>query len=500
MPRAAVTYVLHLDIEDGPASLPRRVSRAVVRAIAEGQLADGDRMPSTRTLARSLAIARSVAVEAYDELTAAGFLTARPGSGTHVVIGASAAARAGAFSSAVATASRPAVVRTRPDGVAFDLSPGFPDTALISEKAWTRAWRTAARAALSPPKVTWLGDVGESRSGGAHRRFRQQLSEHLRTSRGLLADPERIFLFSGVNAAIRTLVPLVARPGRTLAFEDPGYPGARAAFLAGGSAPRPVPVDDEGLVVTGLTPGDWGVYVTPGHQYPLGARLSVARRSALLAWADRHDGVVFEDDYDGEFRYQVAPMPAVAAMTAGAERVIYLGTASKVLARELRVAWAVVPERLVDDVRSVLREQGESVSSLPVLALTEFIESGALVRQVASSHRTYAARRERFASACRQLLPQVRLHGVDAGLHVVLTFGQEIDDVLLARQLLARGVECSPLSRFYALGGVGPAQGLVCGYARLAETRARTAVTIIRDVLSRHHPVGPGRRESRGPA
>jgi GntR family transcriptional regulator/MocR family aminotransferase len=113
---------------------------------------------------------------------------------------------------------------------------------------------------------------------------------------------------------------------------------------------------------------------------------------------------------------------------------------------------------MIDEVRPVLREQGETVSSLAVLALTEFIESGALVRQVASSHRTYAARRERFAAACRELLPRVRLHGVDAGLHVVLTFGQAIDDELLARQLLARGVACTPLSRFYAPDTIAPAR------------------------------------------
>ena len=449
-------------------------------------------MPSTRTLAKSLGIARSVAVEAYDELSAAGFLTARQGSGTQVGIGAAAAARAGAFSSAVATAHPPRVEPGEPGGIAFDLSPGFPDTSLINVKAWTRAWRTAARDALSPPSRIRLSDSDPSRNGEVHFRLRQQLSEHLRQSRGLLADPGRIFLFPGVNAAIRTLAPAARRPGRTLAFEDPGYPGARSAFLAGGSSLRPVPVDDEGIVVSRLKSSDWGVYVTPGHQYPLGARLSVGRRSALLEWAGRHDGVVFEDDYDGEFRYHVAPMPAVAAMKAGAERVIYLGTASKVLARELRVAWAVVPEGMIDDVRQLLREQGETVSSLAVLALTEFIESGALIRQVASSHRTYSARRERFASACREMLPQVRLHGVDAGLHVVLTFGQEVDDELLARQLLDRGVACTPLSRFYALDGMEPINGLVCGYARLAETRASTAVAIIREVLSRHRPGGPG--------
>jgi GntR family transcriptional regulator/MocR family aminotransferase len=246
-----------------------------------------------------------------------------------VEIGAAAAARAGAFSSAVATVHGSHAEPSEPPGIAFDLSPGFPDTALINVKAWTRAWRAAARAALSPAGLVGVSTGDRSRSGDAHLRFRQQLSEHLRQSRGLVADPGRIFLFPGVNAAIRTLAPVARRPGRTLAFEDPGYLGARSAFLAAGSRLRPVPVDHEGIVVSGLKSSDWGVYVTPGHQYPLGARLSVGRRSALLEWAARSEGVVFEDDYDGEFRYHVAPMPAVAAMKAGSERVIYLGTASK---------------------------------------------------------------------------------------------------------------------------------------------------------------------------
>ena len=294
-----------------------------------------------------------------------------------------------------------------------------------------------------------------------------------------------------MNAAIRTLSRAVRKPGHTLAFEDPGYPAGRRAFVAGGSSVRPVPVDDQGLLVDQLDEDDYGVYVTPAHQYPLGSRLSVERRTAIFSWAMANSAVIFEDDYDGEFRYDVAPMPALRAMSDGADRVIYLGTTSKILTREMRIAWAVVPGWLRSTVQRHQADEGEMVNTVVTAALSAMMESGALRRHIASSHRTYAARRDRFAAACRKLLPGASLHGIDAGLHVVLTFGTGLDDIAATQALRSAGVACAPLSGYFDDDSVRPMHGLVCGYSRLPETRAADAVAIIRDVLNVASAPGP---------
>jgi GntR family transcriptional regulator/MocR family aminotransferase len=203
----------------------------------------------------------------------------------------------------------------------------------------------------------------------------------------------------------------------------------------------------------------------------------------LLEWAATNSAVIFEDDYDGEFRYDVAPMPALRAMSTGAERVIYLGTASKVLSRDTAIAWAVVPSWLRQTFDDRQLDDGGLVNAVAASALAAFIRAGSLARQIAHSHRTYAARRARFAAACRKLLPGSKLHGVDAGLHVVMTFADGLDDVAAVRDLRTVGLACAPLSDYFHDPAVGRQQGLVCGYSRLPETLADEAVAVIRETL-----------------
>ena len=488
MARTSTTFALRLELENGPGRLAHRLSAAVVRAIAAGQMVDGDIARSTRAVAENLRIARSVVVDAYSELIAAGFLVAQPGSATRVGPGSVAAARAGAFSSALALPRGGAASDKRVDRVRYNLLPGFPDTALINAQDWNRSWRSAAANSITAPtelvapKTLWPHGTDQPANASVTA-LRLQLADHLRLSRGMAVDPDDVFIFPGVNAAIRTLSAAVTKPGHTLAFEDPGYPAGRRAFVAGGSAVRPVRVDDQGLIVDQLDRRDYGVYVTPAHQYPLGSRLSVARRTALLSWATTHSAVIFEDDYDGEFRYDVAPMPALRAMSDGADRVIYLGTTSKILTREMRIAWAVVPTWLRPAIHQLQVDEGELVNTVAVGALVALMQAGALRRHIASSHRTYAARRDRFARSCRQLLPDNRLHGIDAGLHVVLTLCPGSDDVAVTKALRTAGVACAPLSHYFDEATVAPVHGLVCGYSRLPETQAADAVAIIAKVL-----------------
>jgi GntR family transcriptional regulator/MocR family aminotransferase len=488
---APVSFTLDLSGRTGPR--PDQVARALVDAIASGQVHDGDRLPSTRALAATFGLARTAVVGAYEELTAAGFLIARPGGATYVEQGAAAAARAGAFGVAGAEApgagasgvtearttgaagprtsglsgagsfgvAEPAPVRSNPDEdgqVRYDLRPGLADAGLISERDWARAMRLAASPGRQAPDL------------------RAELAGHLRRFRGLAVDPADIFLFPSVSSALRAAAVTCGLAGQPVAFEDPGYAKARLALGEAGAAIRPVPVDDDGIRAEDLRADDRACYVTPAHQFPLGGRMPVRRRVALLEWAAAGGGLVLEDDYDGEFRYDVPPLTPLRSMPAAAGHVVYLGTSSKILSRGLRVSWAVLPARFRGAMARYLEASGEEVSQVPAAFLASFIGSGALTRHHSRAMRTYRARQARFVAACREHIPAARVLGIEAGLHLTLVFGEELDDMAAVARLAEAGLACLPLSAFCA---GPPRSGLICGYSLLPETAAVPAATLI---------------------
>jgi GntR family transcriptional regulator / MocR family aminotransferase len=464
-----VNFTLDLNGRSGPRS--SQVARALIDAIARGQVHDGDRLPSTRTLAATFGLARTAVVGAYEELTAAGFLVARPGGSTYVERGASAAARAGAFGAVPAGASdavppRPASTAPRPASpITYDLRPGLADPGLISARDWTRAMRLAA----SPTREA-LPDL------------RDQLTGHLRRARGLAVDPEDIFLFPSVSNALRAVAVTCGLTGQLVAFEDPGYAKARLALSQAGAVIRPVPVDDDGIRAHDLRDSDRACYVTPAHQFPLGGRMPVRRRTDLLAWAGAAGALVLEDDYDGEFRYDVPPLNPLRSMPAAAGHVVYLGTSSKILSRGLRVSWAVLPARFRAAMAGYLDASGEEVSQVSAAFLASFIATGALTRHQSRAMRTYRARQERFVAACREHLPAARALGIEAGLHLALVFDRPLDDEAAAAQLADAGLACLPLSPFCA--GQVRRSGLLCGYSRLPETMAEGAAALIGQVTA----------------
>jgi len=458
-----VNFTLDLNGRSGPRS--SQVAHALIDAIARGQVHDGDRLPSTRTLAATFGLARTTVVAAYEELTAAGFLVARPGGSTYVERGAGDAARAGAFgtvrSGAPGAGLPPAPSAPRPaPPITYDLRPGLADHGLISERDWNRAMRLAASPARQPPLD-----------------LRDQLTGHLRRARGLAVDPEDIFLFPSVSNALRAVAVTCGLAGQPVAFEDPGYAKARLALREAGAVIRPVPVDDDGIMAQDLRGSDRACYVTPAHQFPLGGRMPVRRRTDLLAWARAAGALVLEDDYDGEFRYDVPPLNPLRSMPAAAGHVVYLGTSSKILSRGLRVSWAMLPARFRAAMAAYLDASGEEVSQVSAAFLASFIATGALTRHQSRAMRTYRARQERFVAACREHIPAARALGIEAGLHVALVFGRPLDDEAAAARLADAGLACLPLSPFCA----GPARrsGLVCGYSRLPETMARGAAALI---------------------
>ncbi len=471
MPRTAAPVAVPLTLHPGTDPLRHRVADAVVGALQDGRLRPGDRLPSTRSLATDLGVSRGPVVAAYDELVAAGFIRARAGSGAVVAHGADRAAAAGA------AAHVPGCGEAAPQRAAgtlreprWDLRPGHPDTGLLDATAWRRAWR---RAGSVVPGV-------DSSPTPRHAALRRALTQHLRRSRGIALSADDLLVVPGVAAALHALPAALGLVGGRVALEDPGYVEAWTTFQRAGAEIQAVPVDEDGLDPGLLGRGVGAVYVTPSHQYPLGARMPVTRRVELLTWARDHGAVVIEDDYDGEFRYDVSPLPALRSLPGAADHVLYLGTASKLVAPSLRVAWLAAPAHLRDALRRELELRGLVVNEATGLALAHFIESGSLATHHARATRTYAARRAALVDAVSRHLPQHRLSGVDAGLHVVLRLLPDDDDLALVTALEAEGLLASPLS---AYGTTVWQSGLVLGYAALPETQADAAVRTIAAVL-----------------
>ena len=366
-----------------------------------GRLAPGTRLPSSRALAADLGIARNTVAEAYGQLVAEGWLTARQGSGTRVAAAAARPAGAGRGHAVATRGSR----RAR-----YDLRPGSPDLS-----AFPRAgWLSAARKALSAAPSQALG-YGDPRGLPE---LRTVLAGYLARARGVRASPDRIVVCTGFTQGLALLCQVLPGTGVTrIAVEEYGQPGPARTLAASGLAPVMLGVDDGGAVLD-PAPDAEAMLLTPAHQFPLGSVLSPQRRADAARWAAGTGGLIIEDDYDGEFRYDRQPVGALQALAP--EHVVYVGTASKTLAPGLRLGWLVLPARLVDAVTDAKARADGQTSSLEQLTLAEFITSGAYDRHVRRARLDYRRRRDRLIAALARHAPDVRLTGIAAGLHAVV--------------------------------------------------------------------------------
>ncbi|WP_079152371.1 PLP-dependent aminotransferase family protein [Streptomyces sp. RTd22] len=397
---------LHLDLpRGGTTGLRAALIRSLRDAVRSGRLAPGTRLPSSRTLAADLGIARNTVADAYGELVAEGWLTARQGSGTRV-------ARRVVPPEPAPPRTPPAaaVAATRP---AYDLRAGSPDVSSFPRSAWLSAARRALTAA--PSDAFNYGDP----SGRPE--LRRVLSDYLARARGVRAAPERIVVCSGFIQGLALLSRALHRDGhRAIAVESYGLDLHWSVLRRSGLRTVPLPVDGRGARTGELDrlTDVRAALLTPAHQFPTGVALDPDRRAAVVDWASRTDGLVLEDDYDGEFRYDRQPVGALQGLDP--ERVVYLGTASKSLAPALRLAWMVVPDHLLDRLLAV-KQTGEWQSgALDQLTLAEFIASGAYDRHVRGMRLRYQRRRDQLVAALAERAPRVRVTGIAAGLHAVL--------------------------------------------------------------------------------
>jgi GntR family transcriptional regulator/MocR family aminotransferase len=485
--------------EGPPRQLQRRLYEAIRSAILRGVLAPGTRLPPTRVLAEDYGIARQTAVLVYERLLDEGYVVARVGAGTFV---------AETFQAPAQTprpeAPEPRLPRSRwaqrataaqweqwsPERPELDFRPGVPDWAAFPHARWRRLLARRWRAAGAEAGLAQYGDPA------GYRPLREALASFLAQSRGLRCRAGQIVIVSGSQQALDLLARIALDPGDRAAVEDPGYPPAHAIFRAAGATLVPVPVDPQGLDVAALrAAAPRLVYVTPSHQYPTGATLSLGRRLELLEWAAQAGALVVEDDYESELRYGGPPLPALQ----GLDRqgcVAYVGSCSSVLFPPLRVGWIVAPPALIEALVAAKWLADRQTSTLDQQVLADFIAEGDFARHLRRSRALYGRRRALLEEAVHRFLPpSCRLGGEPAGLQTPLYLPPGTDELAVVRAAAARGVGVYPLGPCFVpaaddergskpgVAADGRQPGLLLGFAavpdeRIAEGIRRLAAAI----------------------
>jgi GntR family transcriptional regulator / MocR family aminotransferase len=437
------------------------LERAVRDAIRSGALRPGVRLPASRELAAQLGVSRGVVTDAYRQLEAQGFLQT--------------AARLAPLVADVARARRPLPTRPAAPTVAprFDFTATTPDVALFPAHTWARA----AAEGLRRLPVEHL-DYGDPR-GLPH--LREALADHLSRTRGVIVDPDRILVVQGTAQATDLLLRILCDRGvDAVAVEDPSFHRQRDQVQRHGMRLRAWPVDRDGVVVGTTDAG--AALLTPAHQFPTGAVLSGERRRALLAWAAEHGALLVEDDYDAEFRYDREPVRALQGLDP--RRVTYLGTASKTCAPALRLGWLVVPDEFLD---MAIREKRLLDDASPVLeqaAFSALLRSGEYDRQVHRARAIYKKRRDALVEALERMLPDCEIHGIAAGLHILLELPAGLDDVAIAAAAAGAGIHVEPVAS-YQIRRADTRPALVVGYGRLSEHAIPLAVRSLARVVKR---------------
>ncbi|MEU2564082.1 PLP-dependent aminotransferase family protein [Streptomyces longispororuber] len=445
----ARSFDLHLDaLGKGPRSGVRRgLTDALREAVRGGRLAPGTRLPSSRALAADLGVARNTVADAYADLVAEGWLTARQGSGTRV------AARD------VPRPERPARPPRTRGGPVHDLMPGTPDVTSFPRAEWLKAARRALAAA--PGDALGYGDPR------GRIELRRALAGYLARARGVHADPDRIVVVPGFVHGLSLLAEFLSERGlRDIAVESYGLDLHWNRLARTGLRTRPLGLDERGTRTDGLA-GHRAVLLTPAHQFPIGVPLRPDRRAAAVEWARRADGLILEDDYDGEFRYDRQPVGALQGLDP--DRVVYLGTASKSLAPALRIAWMVLPAAIASQVAELKEAAGASGGALDQLTLAEFLTSGAYDRHVRAARLRYRRRRDQLVAALAERAPDVRVTGIAAGLHAVLELPPGTEQVVVQSASWQR-LALQGLSRFrHPAATADRGDALVVGYGTPAD-------------------------------
>ncbi len=471
---------------DSSVPLHTQVYAGLRDSILDGRLRPGASMPSTRALPSLLGVSRNTVLEAYNQLWSEGFIEARVGSGTYVAHSIpdhhfrSQKAEGSPKPSSGPPVTEPPRLSARGQRMAAAPAftkefwrrpeafyPGLPDYELLP----LETWRKLSDKRLTQPRRTYLG-YGNP---GGYGPLRRVIAEYLAASRGVRCQPKQVIVVSGSQQGLDLTTRVLLDEGEQVWIEDPGYGGARSVFQAAGAQVVPVPVDQDGMVVSegvARAPDAHLAYVTPSHQYPLGHPMAMSRRNELLNWAATNNSWIIEDDYDSEFRYSGRPQPALQGMPGGGNRVIYVGTFSKVLFPSLRLGYMVVPEELVDAFLAARSLCDRHQSTLDQAVLADFIVDGHFMRHIRRSRMAYAERQECLLDRLAHETPGIIEAAADpAGMSLVGWLPPGVSDLHLAEKLAAAGIYAPPLS-YFAMEPQ-PRGALMLGYTGFTPARIR---------------------------
>ena len=485
--------LVRLDRSSGQ-PLRAQLEASLREAIRGGRLRAGERLPSSRELARELGVARGMVQDCYGQLLAEGYLTSRTGSATRVADvrgehadGQPRARPAGiapstpeAAAGTTGTTGRMGTADAATRTLIADFQPGVPDLSSFPRTDWAWAVKQACTRAAD-------ADLGYGDPRG-NAELREVLAGYLRRVRAADAHPGRMIISTGFAQGVNLVLRALARPGGVtrVALEDPGYGRAQddetvRAVLAMGIGVSYVPVDQEGLVVSELAAsGAQAVVVTPAHQSPTGVVLSPARRQALTDWARHGGGYVIEDDYDSEFRYDKEPVGALQGLAP--DRVFLLGTASKALAPAVRLGWVHAPSALAAAVAAQKEMSDRGSCTIDQLALATLLTTGRYDRHLRRMRAVYAARRAALTDAFARHAPRVRLTGLAAGFQAVALLAPDADEAAVVAAAGARRIGLHGLGG-YRSNPDGAPPGLVIGFGNVRERAIEPAITAVADLL-----------------
>ena len=437
------------------ASLPSQLTEQIRRLVAEGVLAPGDALPSSRALATRLGVSRGSVVTAYDQLGGEGYLIASHGSGTIINPDLQLLKPVEVEKKEASTSMAPPLL---------NLSPGIPDTATLADSTWRAAWREAC---AHPP--TYSPDQGLVE-------LRREIADHLRQMRGLIVDPEHIIVTAGAREGLSLLLHYLGER-LNIGVESPGYPSLRKIPQVLGHETSDVRTDESGLVPADLPHDLNALLVTPSHQYPYGGSLPADRRTALVAWAENTDALLIEDDFDSELRYVGMPLPPLRALAP--DRTVLLGTFSSVITPQVACGYIIAPPALAQQLATLRRILGQPVGAITQQALATYLASGALRRRTQRLRRLYRHRRSIVQDTLGNI-PGAQLRPINGGLHAVLICQKPQHEVV--ETLSARGLQVTALSQYW--GGAGSENGIVFGFGSHDEDTLRWVLAEIADTVS----------------
>jgi len=464
--------------------LHRQVYEELRQAILSGRLAPGQRLPSTRSLSQSLGISRSTVTQSYEQLLSEGYLEATMGSGTFVCDqlpddlldtapielmpqGTNSSLPLSAYGESLTDRS---LFRLPEPEVQINFSYGRPAFDNFPIDLWRKLLSRYCRSSANV--------LDYSNDSMGYRPLREAIASYLSRSRAVKCSTEQIIIIGGSQQGLDLITRLLINRGDWIAVEEPGYLGAQRAFLAQGACLFPVSVDQSGLVVssltTDITPNIKLIYVTPSHQFPTGAVLSLPRRLELLAWAQKSGAMIIEDDYDSEYRYGERPIPALQGLNQS-NSVIYVGTFSKVLFPALRLGYLVLPDNLVDVFTRAKWLADRQSSLLEQYALTDFISEGHLERHIRRMRSLYNQRRQTLVHSLNYHFGErVKILGENAGMHLMIKIHTIFSDEEIVQRAALAGVGIAAAHPYYLKNS--PGSEFVLGYADLDEQQIQEGV------------------------